>query len=60
MVETFMGLAQVGMGFFDDRTGLGKALRGLPRDAGHLRIDRGDAEIGRIGDAFRLAAGARG
>ena len=59
-VEAFMGLAQIGMGFLDDGAGLGKTLRGLAGDGGDFRIDRRDAEIGRIGDALRLAAGARG
>ena len=55
-----MGLAQVGMGFLDDRASFRKALRGLAGDGGDFRIDRRDAEIGRIGDALRLAAGTRG
>ena len=59
-VEAFMGLAQVGMGFLDDGASFRKALRGLAGDGHDFRIDRRDAEIGRIGDALRLAAGARG
>ena len=55
-----MGLAQIRMRFLDDGAGLGKTLRRLPGDGGDLGIDRGDAEIGRIGDALRLVAGARG
>ena len=55
-----MGLAQVGMGFLDDRARFRKALRGLAGDGRDFRIDRRDAEIGRIGDALRLAAGTDG
>ena len=55
-----MGLAQVRMRFLDDRAGLGETLRRLAGDGGDLGIDRGDAEVGRIGDALRLVAGARG
>ena len=55
-----MGLAQVGMRFLDDGAGFGKTLRRLAGDGGDLGIDRRDAEIGRIGDALRLAAGTRG
>ena len=54
-VEAFMRLAQIGMGFLDDGAGFGKALRGLAGDGGDFGIDRRDAEIGRIGDALRLA-----
>ena len=54
-VEAFMGFAQVGMGFLDDHAGFRKALRGLAGDGYDFGIDRRDAEIGRIGDAFRLA-----
>ena len=55
-----MGLAQVRMRFLDDRAGFGEARRGLPGDGGDFGIDRGDAEIGRVGDALRPLAGARG
>ena len=55
-----MGLAQVGMGFLDDRASFRKALRGLAGDGRDFGIDRRDAEIGRIGDALRLAAGTDG
>ena len=37
-----------------------KRCGGLAGDGGDFGIDRGDAEIGRIGDALRLVAGARG
>ena len=59
-VEAFMRLAQIRMRFLDDRAGLGEALRGLAGDRRDLGIDRRDAEIGRIGDALRPLAGARG
>ena len=55
-MEAFMGLAQVRMGLLDDRAGLGEAQRRLAGDGGDLGIHRRDAEIGRIGDALRLAA----
>jgi hypothetical protein len=48
-----MGLAQVGMGFLDDRASFRKALRGLAGDGRDFGIDRRDAEVGRIGDALR-------
>ena len=53
-LETFMRLAQIGMRFLDDDAGLREALRRLARDGDDFRIDRRDAEIGRIGDAFWL------
>ena len=54
-VEAFMRLAQIGMRFLDDGASFRKALRGLAGDGRDFRIDRRDAEIGRIGDALRLA-----
>ena len=44
------------MRLFHDDAGLGKALGRLARDRRHFRIDRRDAEIGRIGDALRPRA----
>ena len=56
-----MGLAQVGMGFLDDDASFGKALRRLAGDGDDFRVDRRDAEIGRIGDApGRLGVNSRG
>ena len=55
-----MGLAKIRMGFLDDRSGFGKPRRRLPGDVGDFGINRGDAEIGRIGNAFRCPARARG
>jgi len=48
----------VGLAFLDDDAGFGKALGGLAGDRGNLGIDRGNAEIGRIGDAFGPGAAA--
>ena len=55
-----MGLAQVRMGFLDNGAGFREAHSRLSRDGGNLRINRRNAEIGRIGDAFRPLPGARG
>ena len=41
------------------RAGLRKAQSRLAGDGGNFGIDRRDAEIGRVGDALRLAAGTR-
>jgi hypothetical protein len=58
-METFMGFAQIRMGFLDDDSGLGEALRCLAGDGNDFRIDRRDAEIGRIGNTFWSFAGTR-
>ncbi len=59
-MEALMGLAQVRMGFLDNGAGFREAHSRLPGDGGNLGINRRDAEIGRIGDALRPAAGTRG
>ena len=43
------------MRLLDDGAGLGETLRRLAGDGGDLGIDRRDAEIGRLGNALRLA-----
>jgi hypothetical protein len=45
-MEAFVGFAQVRMRLLDDRTQLGKALRGLARDGLDFGLDGRDAEIG--------------
>ncbi len=59
-VEALERFAEVGVHLLDHDAFGGEAHRGLPGDGGDLGLDRGDAEIGRVGDLARPPARAGG